>query len=307
MKTNQVAALVEGQVVQNIRNGKVYEVIENDRENDRVVVQEEGKERRVLASATIRRNFEIVETEAVEEEVLVLTGSEFEMLNAIPKSEFYSGELNKEDLEELAIWSDDFLDITWKGEVQSGKGVLGSLTKKGLVEVSNGEDSVISLTEKGINILLGSDVEVKKPVERPAKKDTPLPRPAKKDVKPREKVSEAIVQERNERLQEMITELIPHANKVVTTSYTGYRVKRNFVEIAATKTTLSVVVRPDGLTAQQIEKLTKLYDKKTGWTLRAKYRISSDEDIQFAMELILASYKDAEGIYSEATVGKEAQ
>ena len=142
---------------------------------------------------------------------------------------------------------------------------------------------------------------------RPAKKDTPLPGAAKKDVKPREKVSEAIVQERNERLQEMITELIPHATKVVTTSYTGYRVKRHFVEIAATKTTLSVVVRPDGLTAQQIEKLTKLYDKKTGWTLRAKYRISSDEDIQFAMELILASYKDAEGIYSEATVGKEAQ
>lgn len=226
MRADQVRKLAEGDIIENIRNKKVYEVVENDLEEARIRVKEQGtKSVRGLAAGTIRRNFEKLSS-AVADEVV---------------------------------------------EVKS--------------------------------------TEAAKPVakERPKTVNAPAPKPSAKKSASREKISESAIQQLNDRLQEMITELIPHATKVVTSTYTGYRVKRNFVEISAGKSTLNIVVRPDRLDAQQIEKLTKLYEKNTGWALRAKYRIVTDEDVDFAMQLVLASYKDAEGIYNEADSGKEEE
>lgn len=89
----------------------------------------------------------------VEDEEVSLTNLEKKMLMLFPSDNFYDGDVNKEDLEDLKIWTDCFLDETYQN-VNEGKGVLSSLVKKEYVKVSGGKDSIISLNENAINFII---------------------------------------------------------------------------------------------------------------------------------------------------------
>lgn len=91
------------------------------------------------------------EAEEVKEEKL--TELEMKMLLTIPQSNFFNDNITEEGLKNLAIWTDNFLDEDWKDPKQ-GRGVLGSLVKKGMINVSSGEDSIITLNEAGIKFIL---------------------------------------------------------------------------------------------------------------------------------------------------------
>lgn len=91
------------------------------------------------------------EVEEVKEEKL--TELEMKMLLTIPQSNFFNDSISEEGLKNLAIWTDNFLDEDWK-DAKQGRGVLGSLVKKGMITVSSGEDSVISLKEGAIKFIL---------------------------------------------------------------------------------------------------------------------------------------------------------
>lgn len=82
-----------------------------------------------------------------------MTELEMKMLLTIPQSNFFNDNITEECLKNLAIWTDNFLDEDWKDPKQ-GRGVLGSLVKKGMINVSSGEDSVITLNEAGIKFIL---------------------------------------------------------------------------------------------------------------------------------------------------------
>ena len=102
-------------------------------------------------------------TEEVANEVETLTELETKMLNLIPQDNFYDGDIVAEDLESLLIWTDCFLEETWKNPNQ-GRGVLSSLVKKDMIEISKGKDSTISLTEKAIKFIIENN---KKEIETP--------------------------------------------------------------------------------------------------------------------------------------------
>ena len=71
-----------------------------------------------------------------------LTELEKEIMIAITKDTFYENDL------ESQIWTDCFLDDI-KMDNKIARGVLSSLVKKGYIEVTSGEDSILCFTEKG--------------------------------------------------------------------------------------------------------------------------------------------------------------
>lgn len=94
-----------------------------------------------------------------------LTKLEMKMLLTIPKSNFFNDNISEEGLKNLAIWTDCFLDEDWNDPKQ-GRGVLGSLVKKEMIEVSSGEDSVITLNEEGIKFVLeNQDMKFEEEIE----------------------------------------------------------------------------------------------------------------------------------------------
>lgn len=102
----------------------------------------------------IELNLQILNEEnANEVKEVEVTKLESKMLLTIPQSNFFNDNIAEEDLKNLSIWTDNFLDEDWKDPKQ-GRGVLGSLVKKGMINVSSGEDSVITLNETGIKFIL---------------------------------------------------------------------------------------------------------------------------------------------------------
>lgn len=93
------------------------------------------------------------EENANEVKEVKITKLESKMLLTIPQSNFFNDNITEDGLKNLAIWTDNFLDEDWKDPKQ-GRGVLGSLVKKGMINVSSGEDSVITLNEAGIKFIL---------------------------------------------------------------------------------------------------------------------------------------------------------
>lgn len=93
------------------------------------------------------------EENANEVKEVEVTKLESKMLLTIPQSNFFNDNITEECLKNLAIWTDNFLDEDWKDPKQ-GRGILGSLVKKGMINVSSGEDSVITLNETGIKFIL---------------------------------------------------------------------------------------------------------------------------------------------------------
>lgn len=120
------------------------------------------------------------EVEEVKEEKL--TELEMKMLLTIPQSNFFNDSISEEGLKNLAIWTDNFLDEDWK-DAKQGRGVLGSLVKKGMITVSSGEDSVISLKEGAIKFILKNQ-DMKFEDDKEEEKED-----VKVDVKPKKKVN----------------------------------------------------------------------------------------------------------------------
>lgn len=116
------------------------------------------------------------EVEEVKEEKL--TELEMKMLLTIPQSNFFNDNVTEEGLNNLAIWTDNFLDEDWK-DAKQGRGVLGSLVKKGMITVSSGEDSVISLKDGAIKFILENQ-DMKFEEDKKEEKEV--------DVKPKKKV-----------------------------------------------------------------------------------------------------------------------
>lgn len=108
-----------------------------------------------------------------------LTKLEMKMLLTIPQSNFFNDNISEEGLKNLAIWTDCFLDEDWK-DVKQGRGVLGSLVKKGMINVSSGEDSVITLKEDAIKFILENQ-DMKFEEDKEEEKEV--------DVKPKKKVN----------------------------------------------------------------------------------------------------------------------
>lgn len=89
--------------------------------------------------------------------MMKLTEKEIMLLNKITESNFFNGDpKDEEDLKDLVIWTDCLLDESGMS-VKSAKGVLGSLVRKELVNVSGGYDSCVSLTDEGVKFLLESN------------------------------------------------------------------------------------------------------------------------------------------------------
>lgn len=117
------------------------------------------------------------EVEEVKEEKL--TELEMKMLLTIPQSNFFNDSISEEGLKNLAIWTDNFLDEDWK-DAKQGRGVLGSLVKKGIINVSSGEDSVITLNEGAIKFILeNQDMKFEGDKEEEKENDE-TPKPKKK-------------------------------------------------------------------------------------------------------------------------------
>jgi hypothetical protein len=126
----------------------------------------------------IEFNLQILKEDVNEVEDVELTKLEMKMLLTIPKSNFFNDNISEEGLKNLAIWTDCFLDEDWNDPKQ-GRGVLGSLVKKEMINVSSGEDSVITLNEAGIKFILENQ-DMKFEEEN---KDV------KVDVKPKKKIN----------------------------------------------------------------------------------------------------------------------
>ena len=128
----------------------------------------------------IELNLQMLKEDEVEEvKDVELTELEMKMLLTIPQSNFFNDNISEEGLKNLAIWTDNFLDEDWK-DAKQGRGVLGSLVKKGVINVSSGEDSVISLKEDAIKFILENQ-DMKFEEDKEEEKDV--------DVKPKKKVN----------------------------------------------------------------------------------------------------------------------
>lgn len=148
--------------------------------------------------------------------------------------------------------------------------------------------------------------KVKRAVRKPA---APVARPAvvrqeieaddkKEEVELTKKVIDAKPKNSNvlhlsTKLQERISKEYPASIRRVTTEYIGYRNKHNFVEISEAKTKVSIRVRTEGMSKEELDKLTKVYPKSFGWALDGLFNILTKDDIETAMELISISFTSA--------------
>lgn len=92
-------------------------------------------------------------------------------------------------------------------------------------------------------------------------------------------------------LEARIQEDLPHSKRVVTSAYIAFRSTKNFVEIRETTKGLSISVRTEGMDEKLKSKLAKIAPKKYGWAIDGTYRIRTEEDLDTALMLILASHQ----------------
>ena len=95
------------------------------------------------------------------------------------------------------------------------------------------------------------------------------------------------------KLQERIAKDYPASIRKVTTEYIGYRNRHNFVEVSEAKTKVRIRVRTEGMSQEDLNKLSKVYPKNYGWALDGLFNILTDQDLETAMELIGVSYNSA--------------
>lgn len=127
----------------------------------------------------IELNLQMLKEDAEEVENVELTKLEMKMLLTIPQSNFFNDSISEEGLKNLAIWTDNFLDEDWK-DAKQGRGVLGSLVKKGMITVSSGEDSVISLKEGAIKFVIENQDMKFEEDKKEEKENDETPKPKKK-------------------------------------------------------------------------------------------------------------------------------
>lgn len=151
--------------IQNKKNNNIFEVI-NMNESE-VTILNNGKEK-VLKMSTVKKNYNLIETEEVVNEVAVceqetvetieeevtLTNLEIQFLNGMRTNDY------SDILESGGDWMFAVVDETDMNE-QQAKGVLTSLKKKGLVigtwDEEEGE-TLVSFTDKGAELFNGVDV-----------------------------------------------------------------------------------------------------------------------------------------------------